>query len=200
MALTAKPKHHHWQRPGAVVVSILIILLVRGCGEEETVSTGATTAVTATAPTTPTATTKTATTPTVETTAESPAATTPPTPPASPAPSPESVYSTACADSISIVPSPATTDAPITITVKVRGTTASAVKIKYSRRGSGEPVSSWVERDLAPAGHEGTLAIWQVTINAPHFAADYDFISWAIDESGRTGCGGPAGITLTVHP
>jgi hypothetical protein len=56
-----------------------------------------------------------------------------------------------------------------------------------------------VEKDLAPAGYEGTLAIWQVTFNAPHVAGDYDFYSWSIDSAGRTVCGGPVGKTITIH-
>ncbi|MFA5874586.1 MAG: hypothetical protein WC832_11540 [Anaerolineales bacterium] len=192
MALTSKNRNIIIGSALAVIATGAGLLLWTG-GE----STGSTTALTATTPTTPTATTKTATTPMVETTANSTAVTTPPAPSPSPTPSPESDHSTACADSIGIVPAPATTDAPITVTVKVRGTTASAVKLKYSRRSSGEP---WVEKDLSPAGNEGTLAIWQATFNAPHNAGDYDYYSWAIDESGNTSCGGPVGKTLTVHP
>ncbi len=182
---------------GVAVITIAAGFFAWTGSEKDVISAGATTPITAATQTTPTAATNTATTPVAEATAASAAVTTPPTPPASPSPSPEPGHGTACADSISIAPSPATADAPITVTVKVRGTTAAAVKVKYSRRGSGEPE---VEKDLSPAGNEGTLAIWQATFNAPHNAADYDYYSWAIDKTGYTACGGPVGKTLTVHP
>ncbi len=180
---------------GASVVVILVaILLLRGCGEETVVSTGdtSTKSATSTARTTPTATAPIATT-SVESPPVSPPATT--TPVATP--DSQSNYSTACTDSIGIVPSPATADASITVTVKVRGTTASVVKVKYGLRGSGDP---GVERALAPAGYDGTLAVWEVTFNAPHVPGEYDFYSWSIDELGRTFCGGPVGTTISVQP
>jgi hypothetical protein len=186
---------------GVAVAAILVILLLRGCGEQTVESTVASTvtSTTSTAGTTSTKTTTPATAP-----AETAPTVTQPAQPApattsAPPPSPQSDFSTACADSIDVTPPHAVDPgAPITVTVNVGGTTpASAVTLRYSRRVNGEPGEPSGEKELAPAGQNG---VWKVTFNAPEVAGAYDFYAWATDQQGRTNCGGPVGMIVTVGP